>query len=84
MAKQIDELKALIGERAVIDDPALMSPYLNEPRKRFHVPAAAVVRPSSVEQVQAVARWANDRRRKKKEREKRRAAEAAPPSASRR
>ena len=60
MAKRTDELRALIGESAVIDDPALMSAYLNEPRRRFHVPAVGVVRPSSVEQVQAVARWANE------------------------
>lgn len=39
-----------------------MTAYLNEPRKRFHVPAAAVARPGSVEQVQAIARWANEHR----------------------
>jgi FAD/FMN-containing dehydrogenase len=62
LTKATDELKALIGESAVIDDPSQMSAYLSEPRKRFHVPAAAVVRPGSVEQVQAVARWANENR----------------------
>lgn len=62
LAKVTDDLKALVGESAVIDDPALMSAYLNEPRKRFHVPAVAVVRPASVEQIQAIARWANERR----------------------
>lgn len=62
MTKRTNELKALLGESAVIDDPALMSPYLNEPRKRFHVPALAVARPGTVEQVQAVARWANESR----------------------
>ena len=50
------ELRELLGEQAVVDDPALMTPYLNEPRRRFHIPAAAVVRPTSVEQVQAIAR----------------------------
>jgi FAD/FMN-containing dehydrogenase len=58
----LDELRGLIGENAVIDDPAVMSSYLIEPRRRFHVGAAAIVRPGSVEQVQAIARWANERR----------------------
>ena len=62
MTKRTDELKALIGDSAVIDDPAQMSAYLNEPRKRFHVPALAVARPASVAEVQAVARWANANR----------------------
>ena len=62
MTKLTDELKALIGDSAVIDDPAQMSAYLNEPRKRFHVPALAVARPASVAEVQAVARWANANR----------------------
>ena len=62
MTKAANELKALLGDGAVIDDPGQMSAYLNEPRKRFHVPAAAVVRPASVAEVQAVARWANETR----------------------
>ena len=62
MTKLTDELKALIGDSAVIDDPAQMSAYLKEPRKRFHVPALAVARPASVAEVQAVARWANANR----------------------
>jgi len=62
LTKLTDELKALIGDSAVIDDPAQMSAYLNEPRKRFHVPALAVARPASVAEVQAVARWANANR----------------------
>ena len=62
MTKLTDELKVLIGDTAVIDDPAQMSAYLKEPRKRFHVPALAVARPASVAEVQAVARWANANR----------------------
>jgi FAD/FMN-containing dehydrogenase len=62
LTKAVADLQALLGESAVIDDPAQMSAYLNEPRKRFHVPAAAVVRPADVAQVQAVARWANENR----------------------
>lgn len=58
----IAQLTGLVGESAVIGDAGQMGAYLNEPRKRFHVPATAVVRPGSVEQVQAVARWANEHR----------------------
>lgn len=51
-------LAALVGPDAVIDDPGAMAGYLSEPRRRFHTPAAAVVLPGSVEQVQAIVRWA--------------------------
>ncbi len=57
-----DALRGLLGEAAVVGDPAQMMAYINEPRKRYHVGAAAVVRPGDVAQVQAVCRWANDRR----------------------
>ncbi len=57
-----DDLRSLIGENAVISDPARMSSYLNEPRRRFHTPAAAVAIPADVPQVQALARWANENR----------------------
>ena len=53
------ELAALLGENSVIGELSQMNAYLNEPRKRYHVAAAAVVRPADVAQVQAVARWAN-------------------------
>jgi len=55
----IEALAGLVGPGAVIGDPARMGAFLNEPRKRFHQSAAAVVQPGSVEEVQAVARWAN-------------------------
>ncbi len=58
----VGELRALVGDSAVIDDPEQMASYLNEPRRRFHTPAAAVVRPASVAEVQAIARWANENR----------------------
>ncbi|MEO8499470.1 MAG: FAD-binding oxidoreductase [Vicinamibacteria bacterium] len=54
------QLTALLGEASVIADPAQMAAYLNEPRKRFHVPATAVARPADVAGVQALCRWAND------------------------
>lgn len=52
-------LAGLVGEGAVIAEPTRMGGYLKEPRKRFHQPAAAIVLPGSVAEVQAVARWAN-------------------------
>jgi D-lactate dehydrogenase (cytochrome) len=55
-------LEALVGPEAVIADPARMGAYLNEPRRRFHTGAAAVVLPGSVEHVQAIARWADANR----------------------
>jgi FAD/FMN-containing dehydrogenase len=57
-----DDLRGLLGDAAVIADPGRMGPYLNEPRKRFFTPAAAVVVPADVAQVQALVRWANERR----------------------
>ena len=56
------QLADLIGENSVVADPARMRPYLDEPRRRFHTPAAAVALPGDVAAVQAIARWANDRR----------------------
>lgn len=53
------QLASLIGANAVIGETAQMGNYLNEPRKRFHQTAAAVALPASVEQVQAIVRWAS-------------------------
>src|ERR1700761_7277514 len=55
-------LTALLGADSVIDDVSRMGAYLNEPRKRYHLPAAAVARPADVAQVQALCRWANENR----------------------
>ncbi|WP_375449702.1 FAD-binding oxidoreductase [uncultured Devosia sp.] len=55
----IAELSTLLGPEAVIGERVDMAPYLAEPRRRFHAPAAAVVRPADVAQVQAVVRLAN-------------------------
>jgi FAD/FMN-containing dehydrogenase len=55
----VAELTGLLGAAAVIAERDAMAPYLNEPRKRFHTPATAVVRPADVAQVQAVVRWAS-------------------------
>ncbi|GLQ10719.1 D-2-hydroxyacid dehydrogenase [Devosia yakushimensis] len=54
------QLTGLVGPAAVIGAPEQMGNYLNEPRKRFHKGAVAVVLPSSVAEVQAIVRWANE------------------------
>ena len=59
-ADVVAQLTALIGAHAVIGESERMGGYLNEPRKRFHQTAAAVALPASVEQVQAIVRWAGD------------------------
>lgn len=58
-AEIIAQLTSLIGGNAVIGAPEQMGNYLKEPRKRFHQPATAVALPGSVEQVQAILRWAH-------------------------
>lgn len=55
-------LRQLLGEGGVIAEPARMAGYLNEPRRRFHVPAAAVALPASVPEVQEIVRWASANR----------------------
>jgi FAD/FMN-containing dehydrogenase len=55
-------LAAILGPEGVIGEPGRMGAYLNEPRKRYHTPAAAVARPRTVAEVQALCRWANDNR----------------------
>lgn len=54
------QLTTLVGPTAVIGAPEQMGNYLNEPRKRFHKSAVAVVLPASVSEVQAIVRWANE------------------------
>ncbi|WP_236020767.1 FAD-binding oxidoreductase [Devosia sediminis] len=53
-------LAAIAGGDNVVSDTAKMGAFLNEPRKRFHKTAVAVVTPPDVAAVQAVLRWAND------------------------
>ncbi|WP_172122626.1 MULTISPECIES: FAD-binding oxidoreductase [unclassified Devosia] len=59
-AETIAQLQSLLGADQVIASPDRMGSFLHEPRKRFHTPATAVALPGSVEQVQALARWANE------------------------
>jgi D-lactate dehydrogenase (cytochrome) len=57
-AEVVAQLTALIGVNGVIAEPDTMVSYLAEPRRRFHQQAVAVALPGSVEQVQAIVRWA--------------------------
>jgi D-lactate dehydrogenase (cytochrome) len=52
-------LAEMLGADSVIAEPTRMTPYLNEPRRRFHRSAVAVALPRDVAAVQAVARWAD-------------------------
>ncbi|MBE7733781.1 FAD-binding oxidoreductase [Devosia faecipullorum] len=59
-AEIVSALRAIIGSDNVVGDTGRMGPWLNEPRKRFHVTAAAVAIPPDIEAVQAVMRWAHE------------------------
>ena len=50
----------LIGADFVISDEAKMLSFINEPRKRYHKTALAIVLPNSVAQVQKIMRFANE------------------------
>ena len=54
-------LESLIGGK-LISDPGRMASYLEEPRKRFHVPALAVAIPASIPELQKLMAWANQNR----------------------
>lgn len=55
-------LAGFAGDDHVLTDPGRMGTYLNEPRKRFHTPALAVVSPPDVAAVRAILGWANENR----------------------
>ena len=56
------ELAALLGECRVIDEASELEHYGRD-WTRTHIPApCAIVYPESIEHVQAVVRWANDRK----------------------
>lgn len=58
----VSALAGIVGEANVIGEPEQMGAFLNEPRKRFHTPAAAVVTPPDLVGVQAVMAWAHENR----------------------
>ncbi len=59
-AEIVSALSALVGSDNIISDASKMGAWLNEPRKRFHVAAAAVITPPDVAAIQAVMRWAHE------------------------
>ncbi|MEI7609393.1 MAG: FAD-binding oxidoreductase [Rhodospirillaceae bacterium] len=56
----LDRIKAVVGPKGFLDDPADMAPYLSEWRGRFTGKAAAVVRPASTEEVAEVVRLCHE------------------------
>lgn len=56
----VENLRSLLGDGVVVDDQEVMSGYEVDWTGRFRGRAGAVVRPHSVEDVQAVVRWCMD------------------------
>lgn len=52
----LDSIRDVVGPKGWIDDPADIEPYLVEERGLFHGACAAVVRPSTTEELAAVVR----------------------------
>ena len=55
-------LEEIAGANNVISEQKEMAPFLDEPRKRFHTPARAVVTPRDVKTLQALVAWANQKK----------------------
>jgi FAD/FMN-containing dehydrogenase len=53
-------LRAIVGERHCLTDPALRASHETDWTRRFHGPSLAVVRPSGVDEVAAVLRACRD------------------------
>ncbi|MGN6155277.1 MAG: FAD-binding oxidoreductase [Sphingomicrobium sp.] len=58
----IDEVRARFGPKAAITDPADIDPWLTDWRGRFHGQAAAILSPSSTEEVAEIVKLAAGRR----------------------
>jgi FAD/FMN-containing dehydrogenase len=56
MARLIVDLRAIVGERGLLTDPADTAPYAEDWRKLYRGRAPAVVRPADTQQVAAVVR----------------------------
>ena len=56
----LDRIKAVVGPRGLVEDPADAAPYLSEWRGRFTGKAAAVVRPANTEEVAEVVRLCHE------------------------
>lgn len=60
--KIVTGLTEILGPNSVLSEQSQMAAYIEEPRKRFHQTAVAVVSPQNIEQLQAIVRWANKHR----------------------
>lgn len=56
----LDAIKAIVGPKGWIDNPADMAPHLEEPRGLWHGRAALVVKPASTADVAAVMKVCNE------------------------
>ena len=56
----VEHLADIVGETAVLTDPADMAPYLVDERQRYHGAATAIVRPATTDEVSAVVRLCAD------------------------
>ncbi|MEN3971909.1 FAD-binding oxidoreductase [Sphingomicrobium sp. XHP0235] len=54
--RMIEELRAILPERAIVSDPEAIAPWLTDWRGRWTGKAAALLQPSSTEEVQAIVR----------------------------
>ncbi len=60
MTEILSKLAAIVGNKNLITDASDQAPYLDEPRKKFHGKAAAIVLPQTTEQVSRVLYLANE------------------------
>src|SRR5574344_1722119 len=58
----IDELKTLVEPGKVLTDADSLNAYGKDWTKQFEPAPLAIVFPKSIEQVQAIVRWANERK----------------------
>jgi FAD/FMN-containing dehydrogenase len=56
IAAALEAIKAIVGPKGFVADPAEMTPYLDEQRGLYHGAARLVVRPAATEEVAAVVR----------------------------
>jgi len=56
----LNRLTDILGDKNVLLNPGDMAKYLDEPRKKFHGSAAAVLRPQTTGQVSEVLKLANE------------------------
>ncbi len=60
MSSTLERFAKIVGDKYAIRDPAAMAPHLLEPRELYHGRAAAVLKPSSTEEVAAILKLANE------------------------